>query len=178
MKKFLFLVALASLASANAFAMGKGPADRSWDQINADFNLQVAVPNYASIQFGPKGLFNVCKTETELKSIAPVRSCTEYKEVYNPGRSDHDNGGIEIVCLKWENLDVSIPREQDEQVCVAWKDISHNDNAGPPWTECTKYETRRVTLPVDFQLEVYDTRGEHGPRLAFTKPYSVPACAR
>lgn len=166
MKKMM-LVALAALISSNAFALS---AKDSWNTI-LNANVSVSGPQFAGAFGLPNGIFNACVDGNTFKSIAPVKTCTAWKEEKR-GHGGEEGEYTEWTCLSYANVDVAISRNAVEQVCVQY------DN-GEAYTGCVKWESVNVTYPLSYNLAVHNTAGgEDYQAYLFSKDYTIPACGK
>lgn len=164
MKFFMMALTAATLFSQASFAAS--PKD-SWAKLRADRNVIILAPNILS----QMGAFNACATDSELRSISPVRTCTAYKEVVHGNPNSEAGGWVEHVCTNYEMRDVSIAREHEEQVCTKWIQPSE---ASPG--ECKEWETVTKTYPRNFSVEVVSAVGEMYMQHLFDKTLSLPDC--
>ena len=147
MKSFISILFLA--ASAVAFA---GPtSDMTWDEIKADRDtLLLGVPFGGT--FCEFGIVNACYTETEFRSIAPVRTCTKIEEV-EEWEDSAGEGGKKLVirkyCALFEDLEITVSRNNGTK-----------------------------ELPLKYDIDVYTVNDIGASVFAFFKEYTVPKCER
>jgi hypothetical protein len=167
MKKMI-LVALVSLISGNAFALS---ANDSWNTIRAAKTV-INQPQFAGA-FGVDGLFNVCAAGDTFESIAPVKTCTAWKEV-KKGSPGEEGEWTEYTCESFANVDVVISRNATETVCL--DNRNSNDDS---YTGCEKTGTVNVTYPLSYNLSVHSTEaGEAYQNYLFSKNLTIPACSK
>jgi hypothetical protein len=154
MKKMILAVAAMLAMNANA---------ATWSEIFANNNLIVAAP--FATQLGPKGIFNACSTGTALKTVKPVAVCTEVKYVEG---NDIEPGHTE--CAKTEMLTLTMPLSGVQTKCT---DVVTNEGT----VSCAAYAQVPYTISLTQSVDVLLT-GTAYPAVAFTKSYTIPACAQ
>jgi hypothetical protein len=164
MKFFMMALTAATLFSQSSFAAS--PKD-SWSKLRADRNVIILQPHVLM----QMGAFNACATDTELRSINAVKTCTAYKEVVHGNPNSEAGGYIEYVCTNYEMKDMTIEREHQEQVCTKWLPPSEASSG-----ECREWSTVTRTYPRDFSVEVVSSVGEMYMQHLFNKNLSLPDC--
>lgn len=177
------LVLLATMnASAWMFPQPKPYPTESmtWDQIRADKRVligQTAMSN----SFGSDGFFNACVDGKVLRSVQPLKVCTQWKTI----GGGQENGGGETVCSKYEAKHVAVAIDQTQQVCTKWKTIGGGQENGGSDTVCTEYATVNFSLPTSPLFTAYYiqsiSHGQEGgsediTHVLFKKAYHIPAC--
>lgn len=159
------ILALVALGSVSAFAFPS--ADQSWDQIFKTAGVTATDPFSG---FG--SVFNMCATETEFRTINQVDTCTEWKEIVPPNPDQQSYW----ICASTGKSHLSMPRTRNVQVCVKEAPVLNPDTYTGPI--CLQYETRSMTYPTTFTLQVwYDRGGESSAQYLFSKDYTLAACA-
>jgi hypothetical protein len=166
MKKTLMIAAVI-VASTYAMAAHATSRNDTWSKIFADSSLIVSTPYSGT--FGPMGIFNACATDTEFQSISPVKVCTQYS--YVPSTNDTDYPG-HYDCVKTELRITSLPRTGTRHSCVK-QDVSDEGNA-----TCLQWADSAYTLSTTMEIQVVYGSGDAYNSAAFTKEYTVPACAQ
>ncbi len=164
MKFFMMALTAATLFSQASFAAS--PKD-SWAKLRADRNVIILQPHVLM----QMGAFNACATDTELRSINDVKTCTAYKEVVHGNPNSEAGGWIEHVCVNYEMREVVVQREHEEQVCTKWLPPSEASSG-----ECREWKTVTRTYPRDFSVEVVSAVGETYMQHLFNKSLSLPDC--
>lgn len=174
MKKTLLVLSFAAISISNAYSISE---KSDWSSIRVDRKVAIIQPKFAA-SFGSAGLFNVCATDDEFKSINPVDVCVSY-EIVNGGSPNSDAGVTSVSkCVRREKQDVSIERTTTHPVCL--KHVAANEGSS---NECIEWGNRTTTLPTTYALEVVrrgipaneQSAGQPGERL-FRKSWDVPAC--
>lgn len=157
----MILTTLASLSLAiSAYAANRSS---SWSEI---FKSSAVVQTH--YQLGGLQLSNACLTDTEVRSIHPVKTCTDLRQVKkNSGDGDVH---IEYVCHNWETRDVATPRSYEEPVCTRYTP-SHRDGPGP---ECIAYGMKSHWIPETIEATVTLSHGDGHE--TFTKSFTFPMC--
>lgn len=172
--KFFIIVFLGALLSTRPALAGNKNTSAShkdeWQTIQADKDLMVAQPDFAE-HMGPNGIFNVCKTDNELRTISPINVCNEYavKEIY-PSSSEF-GPAYDFNCLKESPGHVVISRTNLKSECeksVTFQDEDKN-------AECL-IERAQEKIPEKITLEVVRARGEAKGQSVFAKEYIIPSC--
>ena len=102
-----------------------------------------------------------CKDGNALRTIKPVRRCTDWNYTKNEDR-----------CEAWTSGIVSTPITGKAQFCAKWRMSEHE-------RVCTKWVTGTKTIPLSYEIEVVRRTGgrnNDGETVVFTKPYTVPSC--
>ncbi|HWU44677.1 MAG TPA: hypothetical protein VN132_14595 [Bdellovibrio sp.] len=155
MKFFLGILSVFCF-SISAFAVDQ---NSSWQEIRS----QAIVNNPYLWTFGQNGIFNMCATKSNFKSITPITVCTKWEfDQYN----DHYP-----VCVANELRNVTISRNVTKKVCAHWGNVTTGDSRSP---DCLRWEYEHTYLSQSVMLSVYG-REETRP-LLFEKEYMIPAC--
>lgn len=133
-----------------------------WQTIRSSQEVLIQQPVFAGA-FGPLGLFNVCATDEEFKSITPVQTCLSYRQVI---RTSNAGKYKDYVCNHYESRNIIISRTYTQDECV-----KHDY-----WGECLEYDSVTSVYPTSFQLPVIESRGETSNNFIFSKPYKMKAC--
>jgi hypothetical protein len=159
MKKVILTLGL-MLVSANAMAIG--PSD-SWDAIRANkkYNVSAVFP-----VLGTAGLFNGCATDSEIRTINPIKVCTEVAFVPGNGELSGSN-----ECVRTEVRHMSLARRGVAPVCVKYAPVNEASNG-----ECLAYEDRPYEIALTQAVDVLFASGTNYAGVAFTKSYTIPAC--
>lgn len=111
----------------------------------ASADYQVVYHDYDQVLgVGAEGiaLNNACVTDTEVKSIAPVKVCTSLKEVIvNPGLKGEDGQYSEWVCESYATRTLSASRAFQRDVCLKY------DRASEASTGCLEFGKQNDFLP-------------------------------
>ncbi len=167
-------VVLASLiASANAFAAAPVNANSSWAQVLASNDVVVVAP-YAQ-QLGTLGVFGACATATEIKSIAPQKVCVESAQVPGTGTSDVDYPP-QYQCVRYEEKVLSMSRKGMADSCVEYG-YENFGGDGEYWV-CKKHGMAPYEVGLTQTVDVIHASGDNYPSVAFTKSFTIPACAQ
>ncbi len=167
MKFIMVALTAATLFSQTSFAAS--PRD-SWSTLRSSRDVLILQPGIV-MSMGKAGVFNTCATDSELRSINPVKTCTAYERVVHGNPNSEAGGWIEYVCTNYETKDITITREHEEQVCVKWSRTTEASTG-----ECLEYQTVTKTYPRDFSIEVVGANGEMYMQHMFNKSYSLPDC--
>lgn len=119
---------------------------------------------------GQIALENACITDTEVRTIKPVRVCTQWEEMVN---EDQNNGPyVEYACARTAEGHLSSSRTFFRNVCVAWNEI--RDEEGTTRFECAKQirATKAEVLPSTIIVTVW-YEGDGAPT---DKPFTFPTC--
>lgn len=146
----LFIVAASMILSASAMAAGS-----------------TVTHGYSQV-LGAIKLNNACITESEVKSINPVRVCT------NLEAHTVDNGGeigshTDWVCTAWETKDLAYPRAFERTVCLKHAPVNEASSG-----ECLKYGKVADFLPATIKITTVTDHGEASTER--TSWFSFPAC--
>lgn len=103
------------------------------------------------------GMF--CKDGNALRTIKPVRRCTDWNYGKNEDR-----------CEAWTSGILSTPITGKAQHCAKWQE-TRNDRV------CTSWQTYTKTIPLSYEIKVVRRSGKNDDETAlFTKQYTVPSC--
>lgn len=155
-----------SMAAQSSVATRKA----NWEVITSDQNVQVIQPSYAS-GMGPRGIFNMCATENEFRSIEPVASCEQYKFIQLHGDSTEFGENIDFHCTQIASGQIAITRNIPRDICEKSVRLEDEDKNAT----CLKTKTVDM-LPTDLKLEVVRGRGEAKGQSLFVKNYQIPKC--
>jgi len=159
MKTHLMVILTIFLISASVLAV---TGRDSWSSIKSSGEIIIQQPTFAGA-FGKQGLFNACATEEEFKSITPVSTCLNYRQVIV---SSSTGPYKDYVCNEYESRNVNISRTYTQEECV-----KHNRSG-----ECLEYDSVTSVYPTSFQLVVIESGSEKTGNFIFSKPYNIPAC--
>ena len=146
----LFIVAASMILSASAMAASS-----------------TVIHGYSQV-LGSIKLNNACITESEVKSINPVRVCTKLVP------HTVDNGGeigshTDWVCANWETKDLAASRAFERTVCLKHAPINEASSG-----ECLKYGTVSDFLPATIKITTVTNHGEASTERQSW--FSFPAC--
>jgi hypothetical protein len=141
--------------------------DKSWDQLRNDY--QTRIEGSVFVGYGPDGIFNVCTTETEFRSINPIKVCVE--TVVTPPRGEAPGDSF---CKRAEYRHTSQPRSYTAKECSKWESIVNEADVSH---KCVEWKDVTVTMPTRHILDVYQIGGE-ADYLVFRRAYDIPACAQ
>lgn len=162
--KIALLIFIMTLLSGNSFAItGKN----SWRDIRTSLDVIIQQPTFAGT-FGSSGLFNVCTTDDEFKSIKPVKTCLEYREVI---RQSESGSYRDYTCVNYETKPVSISRTFIQNVCIRHA-LMTSQSSG----ECTEYASVTSVYPTSFSFAVIEASGEEYGNFLFSKKFALSTC--
>ncbi|MBC7714552.1 MAG: hypothetical protein H7177_14495 [Rhizobacter sp.] len=163
-KKTGTLFIVMTLGCLNAFAL---TGIDNWNEIRSSRDVMIQQPTFAGA-FGTNGLFNVCTTDDEFKSINPVKTCLEYREVIR-----HSESGMykDYTCVNYETKAVSISRTYIQNVCVRHAPMT-NQSSG----ECVEYASVTSVYPTSFSFAVIEASGEEYGDFLFSKTFALKTC--
>lgn len=176
MKFFLItlLGAFVAFSPNHSFAATKNvtaTSKDSWEEIHMDKDLYVEQPDFAQ-DMGPNGIFNVCASENEFRSIEPVGTCLDYKIVETAPESTEFGMFPEYHCQNEAPGNVIVSRMSKEVVCTeSVRQEREDQNA-----TCVE-ERLEGKLSNKMNLNVLKRRGEHKGSTVFIKEYNIPACS-
>jgi hypothetical protein len=160
MKKAL-LVALCAMGLSSV-------ASADYQVVYHDYSLLLGV--------GPEGiaLNNACVTDTEVKSIAPVKVCAELApvEVSDPA-ADGGQTRTEWVCKSYELQTLSAPRAFKREVCVNYQPPTEASEGG-----CLEFGAQDDFLPNTIKTSIVTvTGGDAGDDFpGVQSTHTFPAC--
>jgi len=136
-------------------------ASDTWETILAanDYQVDNDYPN-----FGPQGIFNMCATATELRSISDVTVCTQTD--YVPPKHHNDSGST--ICVATQQVAVAIPRVSEVTFCRQYQNSKNEDT-------CLEYGTMTYEVSMT-QQEIVRKLTSSNSQGTFFKPYTIPAC--
>jgi hypothetical protein len=114
------------------------------------------------------GIFNACATDNAFKSISPVKVCKQY--VHTGAAGDWDYPGT-WTCAQYAEEMTTMPRAGVRHECVK------QDTSEAGYPNCLEYADVAYTLGTTVSVEVMHT-GEMYGQTAFTKDFTIPACAQ
>lgn len=166
--KFIFLTMsiLAGLCS-NVFAVS---LEQKWAEIKLNHQFHIVQPQFANAM-GEEGVFNMCATQDEFKSLNPVRVCKEYKAIKRGNIYGKGKGYIEYRCAHWQTENVVIDRTTSKIICSQPTAVTEATPAG-----CFAYDTIEVHQPRLQQIEIVHGKGKLYMHHIAMKNYTIPEC--
>jgi hypothetical protein len=128
----------------------------------------VAVYHDYSEVLGAIKLDNACVTDMEVRSIDPVRVCTQL-EARTSGAPGEIGVQTDWVCVKWENKDLSSPRAFERTVCLKNAPVNEAHSG-----ECLQYGKKSDFLPGTISVRTTVTHGEASSERVSS--FTFPAC--
>jgi hypothetical protein len=116
-------------------------------------------------------LDNACITDTEVRTIKPVKHCTELVPV------EHNNGGQEggswtdWVCNKYEVATLAYPRAFERVVCT-----NYQSGHGEEYGGCVQTGVVQDFLPATIKVSVVTENGEYSNYPGVSHMHTFPAC--
>src|SRR5437868_5450389 len=98
MKFIMMALTAATLFSQAGYAAS---SKDSWSTLRANRDVLILQPGVV-MSMGKSGVFNTCATDSELRSINPVNTCTAYERVVHGNPNSEAGGWIEYVCTNYE----------------------------------------------------------------------------
>jgi hypothetical protein len=175
MKFFLIILigAFVAFSPNNSFAATKNVTATSkdnWEEILLDKDLYVEQPDFAK-DMGPEGIFNICASENEFRSVEPVGTCVDYKIIETAPDSTEFGLFPEYHCKNEAPGNVIVSRMSQEIVCAKSVRQEREDQ------NATCLEPRlEGKLPTKLNLNVLKRRGENKGTPVFIKEYEIPKC--
>lgn len=176
MKFFLitFMGTLITVGASHSIAADKpvlATSKDSWEEIRKDKDLFIGQPDFAK-DMGPNGIFNVCHTATDFRSIEPVGTCLDYKMIETAPDSTEFGIAPEYHCQQEAPGEVIVSRLSTQEVCQKSATQEREDK------NATCLETAQEgLLPTTVTLDVLKRRGEHRGQSVFVKDYDIPECS-
>lgn len=118
-------------------------------------------------------LDNACITDTEVRTIQPMRVCTELVPVEIPG--GNGEGGpaqYDWVCKNWQTTHVAHSRTFERPVCVEW----HSGHGEGSEVGCKRVENKADFLPATIKVAVVTENGEYSDFPGKVHMHTFPAC--
>lgn len=143
----------------------------SWEEIRKDKDLFVAQPDFVK-DMGPDGIFNVCSTATDFRSIEPVGTCLDYKMIETAPESTEFGLFPEYHCQQEAPGEVIVSRLSTQEVCQKSATMETEDKNAT----CLK-SVEEGLLPTTVTLDVLKRRGENKGQSVFVKDYQIPECS-
>ncbi|AUN98411.1 hypothetical protein C0V70_09900 [Bacteriovorax stolpii] len=145
----LLIVAASMILSASAFALSSTTHD------------------YSQV-LGAIKLDNACITDSEVKSINPVKVCTNL-EAHTTNNGGEIGSHTDWVCTAWENQNLAYSRAFEKTVCLKYAPVNEASSG-----ECLKYGKVADFLPATIKVRTVTTHGEASTER--TSWFSFPAC--
>lgn len=112
-------------------------------------------------------LDNACITSSEVRTIKPVRTCTELVPVQH---GDHpDNAWTDWVCQKYETIHLAYPRAFETQTCLEYV----NNEA---YSGCVSFGVKSDFLPATIDVRVVTENGEFSDYPGVQTTHTFPSC--
>lgn len=184
MKTMLALALSLMVSAVSAKSLAEYDASYSFD-------VRWPVVGFSGAQVPVK---NVCTDGDLLKTINPVKVCTEtavvevckrFKddEVCSPvraGKTYKEDNRTRLVygCVNYATKDLQRSKFYETKECSKWKRtmVGGKDKGGPTWT-CLEYSTVTKEIAENYDVEVFSTRGkDRYDYPVATKDFSLPAC--
>jgi len=142
----------------------------NWETIRKDKDLMIEQPKFAK-DMGPDGIFNVCATDDEFRSIRPVETCLDYKIIKTAPESTEFGMYPDFYCQQEAEGVVIVSRMSTEQVC----EESVSQETEDKNATCLE-STQEGLMPTNVSLHVMKKRGSIKGEHVFNKNYQIPEC--
>jgi len=120
-------------------------------------------------------LDNACITDTEVRTIKPMKTCAKLVPVEHPGSGgDGDQPYTDWVCEQWQVTHLAYSRSFERPVCTAYNP-GHGEAGNPG---CEKVEVKMDFLPATIKVSVVThVGGEAGDNFPGVQgTHTFPAC--
>lgn len=131
------------------------------------FSAGITTHDYSQV-LGTIKLNNACVTDSEVRSIDPVRVCTQL-EARTTGSNGEAGTQTDWVCVKWEVKDLAYPRAFERTVCLKYGPINEASSG-----ECLKYGKKADFLPKTIPTRTIVDHGEVSTET--TSTFTFPEC--
>lgn len=162
------IVALGGVFSAHASFWETVNSESSWEEI-FNSNTYVAVPPWT--QMGAGGVFDTCWGGDFIRTIDPVKTCVETKNIARSAEA-----GPEYACTRTVEEYKYLPTTIDIKTCKTWVETS--PEVGD--ITCTDWGYRTIEINRTNQVPVHrraNSQEDNLPgRYSFSKEYKMPAC--
>ena len=138
-----------------------------WANIRSNHDVMIQQPTFAGA-FGPNGLFNVCSTDDEFRSIRPVKTCLEYREII---RHSENGSYKDYTCVNYETKFVSISRTYIQNICVRYAPMTSQSSG-----ECLEHASVTSVYPTSIKFAVIEANGDEYGNFLFSKTYALSTC--
>lgn len=154
-----------AIVFTSTFSMAFVGSNDSWSEILKAKSVSFLYEeNLGGIDFR-----NACLTETEVKSIKPMKYCGS--DLVPVKKGQNKDSFTDWVCQDWVNGIYSYPRTVVMNYCEKWaKDYDQN-------LSCVKETKRPVTVPQTIKVRVVQTTGSYSTYPGFSKLFTLPDCA-
>lgn len=114
-------------------------------------------------------LTNACLTESDVKTIKPMKVCTKYvtREV-----REGDSVWYETICVASAMQDLSFSRSFEKQVCTKY--VTEGDGN----MICKKWTTVSDVLPTTIKIATVTEHGEWSNWPGVTSYFTFPICSK